>query len=155
MEPLPLKDIHLPGIISWWPPAPGWWLLLILLAAVIVAGRLIYKRVTLKTARKSAQKMLNALRRQPDRDPVQTVTALSALLRRAAISIDGRSGVADLRGLAWLEYLDRSLADSPFTQGAGRCLADGHYRKTLPEDVDVEALFALCDRWLKQTGKKS
>jgi hypothetical protein len=155
MEPLPLKDIHLPGAISWWPPAPGWWLLPILLATLIVAGRLIYKRITLKTARKTAQKLLKALRQQPTDDPLQTLIALSALLRRTAISIDGRNGVAELRGEAWLEYLDRALPDAPFTQGIGRCLADGHYRQSLPTDVDIESLLALCERWLKASGKKS
>ena len=35
---LPLRDIHLPGAIGWWPPAPGWWLL----AALVLAGLALY-----------------------------------------------------------------------------------------------------------------
>ncbi|MBV1912177.1 MAG: DUF4381 domain-containing protein, partial [Cycloclasticus sp.] len=34
-EELPLRDIHLPDAITWWPPAIGWWLLL---AVIIVAA---------------------------------------------------------------------------------------------------------------------
>ena len=28
MDPqqIPLRDLHLPDAISWWPLAPGWWL---------------------------------------------------------------------------------------------------------------------------------
>ena len=34
---LPLRDIHLPEVIGWWPPAIGWWILaaVVLLAAVL------------------------------------------------------------------------------------------------------------------------
>ena len=35
---LPLRDIHLPGAIGWWPPALGWWLL----AALVLAGIAVY-----------------------------------------------------------------------------------------------------------------
>lgn len=154
MEPLPLKDIHLPEPIGWWPPAPGWWLATLATIFLLLLLRHIYKRLTRKTAVKSAQKLLNDIRRQ-SHDKRQTLTELSALLRRTAISTDDRAEVASLQGQAWLEYLDRSVADTAFSQGVGRCLADAHYRPTMPDDTDIEALFALCDRWLKQRGKKA
>lgn len=154
MEPLPLKDIHLPESIGWWPPASGWWLLTILLILCILAIRRAYRRLTRKTAIKRAQTLLTQIRQQQS-DPLQTLTDLSALLRRTAISADARGAVAGLRGQAWLEYLDRKLPDAPFSQGVGRCLADAHYRPSAPEQTDLEALFELCERWLKQQGKPS
>ena len=33
LQQLPLRDIHLPEAVSWWPPAYGWWLLVVLLGA--------------------------------------------------------------------------------------------------------------------------
>lgn len=154
MESLDLKDIHLPDTIGWWPPAPGWWLLLLASILILFAASIIFRRLTAKTAIKHAQKLLKQLRNQPG-DRLETLTTLSALLRRTAISATTRSEVAGLRGQAWLEYLDRGLPDAPFSQGVGHCLADAHYRKSEPDDVDLEALFNLCERWLKQQGKKS
>ena len=34
MNELPLRDIHLPDAVSWWPPAIGWWLLAIIIVAL-------------------------------------------------------------------------------------------------------------------------
>jgi hypothetical protein len=153
MEQLPLKDIHLPEAIGWWPPAPGWWLLPLVVVLLWLVVRYLYQRLTRKTAIHTAQTLLKNLSKQTD--ALQTLTALSALLRRTAISIDGRSHVAGLRGIDWLEYLDRSLPEQPFSQGIGRCLADAHYRPNVADDVDLPALITLCERWLKQQGKKS
>ena len=35
-ELLPLRDLHLPEMVGWWPLAPGWWFLIALAAAVIL-----------------------------------------------------------------------------------------------------------------------
>ena len=153
MEPLPLKDIHLPDAIGWWPPAPGWWLTPVVLIALFWLVRLIYRRLRRKTALKTARAMLKNLRGRTDN--LQTLTEMSALMRRMAISCDSRAAVAGLRGQDWLDYLDRKLPDRPFGQGIGRCLADAHYRPVAPGDVDIEALLNLCERWLKQQDKKS
>ena len=154
MESLPLKDIHLPDAIGWWPPAPGWWLSLVLLGLLVLSVIYAYNRLTRKNAVKSARKLLQHIRQQPH-DARQTLVELSALLRRTAMSTSKRDEVAGLVGQAWLEYLDQSLPDTPFSQGVGRCLANAHYRPSAADDMDLEALFALCERWLKQQSKQS
>lgn len=154
-QQLPLKDIHLPDSVGWWPPAPGWWLLPILIALLAVIVRLVYRRLIRRTPAKSAQKLLTSLRQRRSDDPIQTVAQLSVLLRRAALSLDSRAQVASLRGDAWLEYLDSFLPDAPFREGVGRCLADLHYRPTAPDDIDIDALFALCERWLSRREQPS
>lgn len=154
MDSLPLKDIHLPEAIGWWPPAPGWWLLPIVLALLAVGLRYVYKRLTQKTALKSAKNLLKSMRLDQTNN-LQTLSELSVLLRRTAISIANRNDVASLHGQAWLDYLDGEMPDRPFSQGVGRCLADAHYRPTLGEELDLPGLFDLCERWLKQQAKKT
>lgn len=155
MEQLPLRDIHLPDAVSFWPPAPGWWALALLLPALIAALRWLYKRIRRRDAVKAAAQLLQQIRREHAGDAKPTLVALSTLLRRVALSTASRQDVASLSGKAWLEYLDRSLPDAPFTQGPGRCLADAQYRPQPPAEAELDALFELCERWLKQQAKKS
>ena len=35
---LPLRDLHLPEPVGWWPPAPGWWILLLLVTTLLAYG---------------------------------------------------------------------------------------------------------------------
>jgi Domain of unknown function (DUF4381) len=155
MEPLALKDIHLPEAITWWPPAPGWWALLLAIMLLLSGGVMLYRRLRRKTALKHAWRLLNQLKNTADQEPLATLTALSALLRRVAISRDHRDAVASLHGDAWLAYLDRGLPDAPFSSGIGRCLADAHYRHRLATDLDLATVFALCERWLKHQATVS
>jgi hypothetical protein len=149
MEQLPLKDIHLPQQVSWWPLAPGWWLACLLLLILLLLGVYLYKRLKQQVAYRTAGKMLLALRDPHKPHDLQALVALSALLRRVAISHAGRTDVAALSGAAWLAWLDRPFPDQPFSNGVGRCLADAQYRQTLAANTDMEALFKLCERWLK------
>lgn len=150
MQPtqLPLKDLHLPEAIGWFPPAIGWWLVLVLIPVLIAFLYWFYKRLTRKTALKDAKKILASIKTS-SLDNQQKLAELSALLRRVSISVAPRTHTAGLTGLAWLAFLDSSLKDAPFTTGAGRCLADAPYRLAAPSEVEISQLISLCENWLK------
>ncbi len=148
---LPLRDIHLPAPVSWWPPAPGWWALAgLALAAVALVLVLRRRRARARTTlRALARAQLQALRRrhQVQPDPQALVRGLSELLRRACLGLYPRHECAALTGEAWLALLDRTLGDGRFSQGPGRVLADAPYRPT--PRVDAEALLALGEEWVR------
>lgn len=156
MEPnkLPLRDIHLPEAIGWWPPALGWWLLVVLTPLLVCLLVWLYKRITRKTAIKAAKKLLLQIKQDQQRDNSQKLKDLSALLRRVAISVSGRDECAGLTGNDWLEFLDRSIKGSPFTQGLGKLLADAPYQKNPPSELEIVQLTRLCEDWLNAQTKR-
>ncbi len=156
MEPtqLPLKDIHLPETISWWPPAIGWWLMAVLLPLLIYLIYQLVKRITRKTAINTAKKLLLQIKQNKQLDNKQKLNELSILVRRVAISTSVREECAGLTGQAWLEYLDRSVKGMPFTQGIGRLLGDAPYRQNMPTEQEIGELTALCETWLKTQTKR-
>lgn len=146
---LPLKDIHLPEAIGWWPPAIGWWLLAILIPLLIAVLYWFYKRLTRKTAIKTAKKNLATIKENPALDNNQKLRELSMLIRRVAITVSPRTEAASLTGRQWLEFLDKSLTDAPFSEVCGQLLADAPYRNTLPTELEISQLISLCEDWLK------
>ncbi|GAB6140288.1 DUF4381 domain-containing protein [Methylosoma difficile] len=151
-NPLPLKDIHLPEAIGWWPPAIGWWLLMIFVPLAIALAVWLFRYLTRKTAIKAAKKQLAAIK-QSAWDERQKLVEISALLRRVAISLSPRTDSAGLTGTAWLAYLDRPLKDAPFSQGAGQLLASAPYQPLSPSAAEVKQLIQLVEIWLKQCHK--
>ena len=161
-ESLPLRDIHLPAAISWWPPAPGWWLLALLtvLLSWFVRHFLVRWRAR-RTARQArvagyqeARQLLAELRRgltaQPEKDRARyLVRTWSTWLRRVAMSHYGREKIARLTGSAWLAQLDQPLApEQPFSRGPG-CLPIKERYRPAPPPVDAEVLWTLSERWLQ------
>lgn len=149
-EQLPLRDIHLPETIGSWPPAIGWWILLVLIPLSLYLCWFLYKRLTRNTAVKTGTKILASIKQNQQLADLQKIQQLSTLLRRVAISVAPREQSAGLTGNAWLTYLDNSVDGSPFSDGVGQILADAHFRKTLPDDIDITALIMLCETWLKE-----
>ena len=150
---LPLKDIHLPEAIGWWPPAIGWWLLAILIPLLIAFLYWLYKRLTRKTAIKAAKKFLADIKHNPALDNNKKVRELSMLLRRVAISVNPRIEVASLTGGQWLAFLDKSVKGAPFSEGYGQLLAEVPYRNTPPTELEISQLISLCEDWLKAQTK--
>lgn len=150
MEPLPLRDIHLPEAIGWWPPAPGWWLLLIL--SITLAGGLAWwlRRRRAAPARLALLE-LDLLRRDAGLPAEEKLRRLGILLRRVNLSLYPREAVAGLAGEAWLRWLDRAVGAPRFSEGIGRRLVDGPYRPH--PQADIEELLALCRDWVKAAGK--
>ena len=108
METLPLRDIHLPAPVSWWPLAPGWWLLII--AAGVLVGWL--TRVWWRGAvRRRALADFAAIEQAfaGHDDPRRLVRDVSVLLRRVCLTYLPRTSVASLTGKAWRDAL-RELA---------------------------------------------
>lgn len=131
---LVLRDIHQPPPPGWWPPAPGWWILAAIVLAIGMAA------VWFAARRKRRQRAIVALFDETI-EQAQTstarVAAMSELLRRAARRRD--PGADRLQGDDWLRFLDGDRGPSEFSQGAGRLLLDGGYRR----DVDAAQLAAL------------
>ena len=122
---LPLKDIHLPETIGWWPPAIGWWLIAIFIPLIIVFLYWLYKRLTRKSAIKTAIKSLAIIKQYSNLENDKKLRELSILIRRVAISVSPRAEAASLTGHQWLAFLDKSLAGAPFSSGCGQLLNIG------------------------------
>ncbi len=149
-----LRDIHLPPPVSWWPPAPGWWLLaalVVLLALGVYAWRRLRTRERWRAYALGQLADLRARHAQAA-TPSSSLRELSVLLRRVAISRFPREEVAALSGDAWLAFLDCSFGDEPvFRSAAGQLLSIGPYaREASVEPQSINALFDLCERWLKK-----
>lgn len=148
---LPLRDIHLPGQIPFWPPAPGWWILAALVLGSVIGGWLLYrrhaemKRSATRLARIELQQIIS--RYESDRDALDLLRQLSVLLRRLSISLFPRTEVASLTGQAWLEFLDRQSRLEQFSTGTGRLLAEAPYRREV-SSAEAEQVLGFCRQWI-------
>ncbi len=150
-QALQLRDIHLPSTPAFWPLAPGWWVVAGLLVLLITGAALIAWRRYRVWARERGTLLtlaeLEGAFRQ-DRAP-EKLARISVLLRQIALARFPRRQVASLTGQAWLGFLDQSGGQGRFTQGPGQVLAASPYQRTLPADLDTDALLALVRDWVK------
>jgi hypothetical protein len=147
MDPLqiPLRDLHLPSTIGWWPFAPAWWAVIVLVAFGL--GWLL--RTFLRTraqgaARRHALRQLEKLdaNYMQHGDAVLFGTELSELLRRTMLAYAPRRDVAGLTGEAWLAWLDQDMREPMFVAGVGKSLIELPYRAATSDvsGIDVDAL---------------
>ena len=134
-QELVLRDVHVPSAPSLWPPAPGWWL---------VAGAIALVAAIAWWIKRKRRRRLLAWQKLfddacGDAAPVAQVAAISELLRRAARRVNAKAD--HLQSEDWLRLLD-GQKQKDFSEGAGRLLLEGGYRREVPanEFAAVKAL---------------
>ena len=144
-DALPLRGLHLPEAVGWWPLAPGWWALIALSVAGIayVCWRW-YRAWRFNRPRRFALRELARFEAAylEHRDPVTLGKQLSELLRRGMLAYAPRADMAGLTGEAWLAWLDRGMPLPYFHTAGGKSLLSLPYRDPDGDfsDVDIGAL---------------
>lgn len=151
---LPLRDLHLPEPIGWWPLAPGWWFILLLLTGAL--GYLLwraYKQRRHNAPRRYALRQLSRFEAEylEHRNAVTLGKQLSELLRRGMLAYAPRHQVAGLTGEKWLRWLDQGMPLPYFHTEGGKSLLMLPYRDPAGDfsDVDVDALLSAVRMRLK------
>lgn len=156
-EQLPLKDIHLPDPVSWWPPAVGWWLLPV---AVVLIALLAWRAV--RSARRALAR--RRLRRQALAELARiegdlasgggagpALEQLSVLLRRVAITVRPGPGVAGRAGSAWAEWLERT-GPRGLDRGMLRRLVEAPYQPA--PALEPRPAFDTARRWIRHVTSR-
>ena len=144
---LPLRDLHLPEAIGWWPLAPGWWIVLAIAAVALAYLSLrLYRRWQFLAPRRYALQELARFEAEylEHRNPATLGKQLSELLRRGMLAYTPRDEVAGLTGEAWLTWLDDGMPLPYFHTEGGKSLLNLPYRDPESDfsDVDINALLA-------------
>lgn len=149
MDPnqIPIRDLHLPDAVSWWPLAPGWWFL----AAILITTGLwllwrYLQRRKFEAPKRYALRELARFESEylKTHDTVALGKNVSNLLRRAMLAYAPRGEMAGLTGEDWLNWLDRDLPVPYFHTEGGKSLLALPYRDPDGDfsDVDINAMLA-------------
>ena len=132
-----LRDIHLPGDVSWWPLAPGWWALIIIILALSTWGLVKWLRW------RKRQVLLHEVQAELDKiqhdfthhQVIRTlVTDCSQLLRRLVVLRIGREKGANLTGQQWRTYLSEIESAAKPEDSYLDLLSEGQYQRALVLD---------------------
>ena len=124
---IPLRDIHLPLGVSWWPLAPGWWVLIAFALAGAAWG--LYRFIKTYRQRVALRTLMNIRDQLESGTPAaECLPTVSTVMRRFAMAVaENPRLVAGLVGRAWLDYLDSRWDRDTFQAGAGAALASAPY----------------------------
>lgn len=151
-ENLPLKDIQLPGAISYWPLPIGWWILL-MLAVFIPLIFILYKNWKEKRLITTTINQFNKIRLEfnKDKDSNKLAKNLSTLLRQIVITKMPRKNTASIVGQDWLSFLDKIGCCKDFSSGVGKQLSYIPYQDKGLENVDE--LLLVISKWINTVLK--
>ena len=145
-------EIIPPEPVDMHPQTPAWTVLFVLLGLALCTGLALAVRAYLRNAyRRAALAELDTLRsRLGPNTRTEVLLATAGLLKRCALAVAPREGVAALSGEAWLDFLD-SRAPRALSDEARRALSELVIRdpEALPTELDT-ALLDGVERWVRR-----
>lgn len=145
-----LRDIHMPGAISWWPLAPGWYLLAFLLIVLVLTTVYLLARFYRNNrAKRHALRLLATYQQQYQTNANNQLSAarISELLKRVALVYFPRAKVASLQGDAWIAFLNATAKGINFEHVRTELL-EAPYQSDL--SLDLNPLFQMVRTWIRQ-----
>ncbi|MEX2480337.1 MAG: DUF4381 family protein [Gammaproteobacteria bacterium] len=124
---LPLRDVHVPPPVPWWPLAPGWYGLAAVVVLAVLAGWWVWRRRRQGRMARAALAELEAIeaRFKADGEGHRCARGLSRLARQLAlIGHDPRAVAAT--GDEWLAVLDE-MAETPLPETLRPVLREAPY----------------------------
>ena len=125
-----LRDIRIPAP----PPEPSLWpVLAALLVLLITFGYLAWH--LLRRRNRWATDALVRIKNIQQQNADNAVEEYAYLLKQIAVTVKDESGIRQLHGQDWLQFLDRFFSTHFFSTDAGQIFGDSLYRQsTIKED---------------------
>jgi hypothetical protein len=152
-----LREIFLPGPVSWMPQTIGWYVVFGIV--LLLAGWRVYRsfrRLRANRYRRFALEELEVIEKelqQPEKR-ANALAEIPVLVKRTVLSAFPRTDVAGLSGETWLAFLDKTMGGREFRKGEGRLLpelayASGARIASLP-DERISELLQIVRLWIRR-----
>ncbi len=142
-----------PAPVAFTPDAPGWYvvgclLALALLAVAFFAGRRYrrnrYRRVALGWLEGEERRLLAAA------DYPRLVYVADMLLKRILIRLHKQEEAVSLRGVAWVDYLNRHCPAVAFTPGDAETISALYDSRRTMDRQQAVAFTSRAKRWIRK-----
>lgn len=154
---LPLRDIHLPAAVSWFPPAPGWWLLAGFGLIALLALAWWWKRYRPDAIERASLAMLDQLRSdfEQQHDIHRLARGLSTLGRQLTVSASRPEMIAQT-GREWIDNL-AEIGGLPWPDDLLDLLRRAPYSAELAATFDTTACqqaIEIFQQWIRFQGRQ-
>ena len=150
-ELLPLADVHVQAVPSYWPLAWGWWAVIVAILCLIVLFVISTRHHKQNNLAKN-----EALNRLKQLKSTRDISALNALLKQVALTYFPREEVAKLTGKHWMTFLDSSLDEKK--QGfvaLEKQWQSGLFSNAKMDDETFDRCYKQAHYWLKKVSSQS
>lgn len=145
-----LRGLHLINEPSWWPLAYGWWIILGVLVLTVIIFWII-KRWWQSRPVIYAMNQIKQIQQKSSND-LESLHALSDLMKRVAIFKFGREIISPLTEEKWQNFIIKTVPNL-FSKQQAKLIAFSPYLTELKAPVDRQEIINLVEQWIRKTLK--